>query len=145
MAYGSRREELDDDLSDYISARKRKKINFKKIFSFSAEMKPYKEEKLEMTVQAVENSAAAAKLEKEYEFEKAGWFGGFLASIGLKKKESPKEEFPAEDPMFDDMRSLAKISMMVMRNLPQPVLADFKETPEFAKFKEILKKHNLIR
>ena len=144
MAHGSRREELDDDLSDYISARKRKKINFKKIFAFSAEMRPYKEEKLEMTVKAVENSTAAAKLEKEYESEKAGWFGGLLASIGLKKKEAPKEEF-VEEPMIEDLRSMAKISMMVMRNLPQPVLADFKETPEFIKFKEILKKHNLIK
>lgn len=145
MAHGSRREELDDDLSNYISARKRKKFNFRKIFAFSAEMKPYKEEKLEMTVKAVEDSNAAAKLEKEYEAEKAGWFGGLLASIGLKKKAAPKEEFPAEDPMVEDLRSMAKISMMVMRNLPQPVLADFKETPEFIKFKEILKKHSLIK
>ena len=144
MTYSARREELEEDLSDYISARKRKKINFKKIFAFSAEMRPYKEEKLEMTVKAVENSTAAAKLEKEYESEKAGWFGGLLASIGLKKKEAPKEEF-VEEPMIEDLRSMAKISMMVMRNLPQPVLADFKETPEFIKFKEILKKHNLIK
>lgn len=144
MADGSRREELADDLSSYIASRKRKKLNFKKLFAFSAEVKPYKEEKLEMAVKSIEDSEAAAKLEKEYEAEKAGWFGSLLASIGLKKKELPKEE-PAEEPALEDLREIAKISMIVMRNLPSPVLAEFKDTPEFAKFKEILKRHNLIK
>jgi hypothetical protein len=140
----SRREEMADDLSSYIATRKRKKMSFRKLFSLSAEVRPYKEEKLEVAIKSVEDSSAAAKLEKEYEAEKAGWFGGLLASIGLKKKELPKEE-PVEDPMEEDMKELAKISMMVIRNLPSPVLAEFKDTSEFAKFKEILKRHNLIK
>ncbi len=49
------------------------------------------------------------------------------------------------EPALQELRDLAQISLGVIRQLPDEELKLFKQSPEFAKLKEILKKHHLIR
>ena len=45
----------------------------------------------------------------------------------------------------DDMKNIAKISADILKRMDPQKLEEFKKTPDFGKFKEILKKHNMIR
>ena len=55
------------------------------------------------------------------------------------KKEEKKEEVKS------DMKDIAKISADILKKLDQKKLEEFKKTPDFIKFKEILRKHNMIK
>ncbi len=57
--------------------------------------------------------------------------------------EASKEEKGKE--VKDDMKNIAKISTDILKKLDPKKLEEFKKTPDFIKFKEILKKHSMIK
>ena len=61
----------------------------------------------------------------------------------LWSKPQPLEKKENEAPT--ELKELAKISLGVIRQLSDEELKLFKQSPEFEKIKEILKKHELIR
>jgi len=65
--------------------------------------------------------------------------GSAMAEQTLQPKEDRREEVKS------DMKDIAKISADILKKLDQKKLEEFKKTPDFIKFKEILRKHNMIR
>lgn len=55
-----------------------------------------------------------------------------------------RTEMQAKDAV-NDMKEIARISLKMIKDLPDDVLRTFKESPEFSRLKTILKKHDLIK
>ncbi|MEM4282367.1 MAG: hypothetical protein QXU88_02485 [Candidatus Woesearchaeota archaeon] len=144
-----RRAELEEELEAYLAARKRRGFNFKELFApapsrITSKMPVEtvaKEERLTQASKAAATAEAAESLAKEYESEKKGFFEKLLERLGLKRKEP---EIISEPPN-QDIKELARICFSVVKKLPPEELKGFKESEDFAKFKEILKRHNLIK
>jgi hypothetical protein len=67
---------------------------------------------------------------------------------GVPESSQMAEQPPKEDKREEvksDMKNIAKISADILKKLDPKKLEEFKKTPDFDKFKEILKKHNMIR
>lgn len=47
--------------------------------------------------------------------------------------------------LLEDMKEIAKIALIAIKELPDAELAAFKKGPDFERLKELLKKHRLIR
>ena len=71
-----------------------------------------------------------------------------LLSIFI-KQERMMEELPVEpeqrDEAQEDFRELARLFLRTLERLPAPELEKFKQTSEFGNFKEILRKHKVIK
>jgi hypothetical protein len=103
-------------------------------------------EKEEAEAQEEEDS----ELEEEYDegAREKGIIGRFIDRLFVSTKESDEEQ--AEDVMetvdkFDDLKKVAEISTKVMKMLPKDKLNELKSSDDFKNFKEILKKHDLIK
>lgn len=96
-----------------------------------------------------EEEKAEEELEEEYqeEVKKESWISNLIAKIFVKSREEEELEEAsdelAED--FQDMKTIAAISTKVMKMLPPEKMKEFKEGEDFAKFKEILRKRELIK
>jgi hypothetical protein len=96
--------------------------------------------------------------------ERRGLFTGLATFLGLKAKSAPdyEEEIVGGAPedsqisqtteapktgteVKSDMKDIAKISADILKKLDPKKLEEFKKTQDFEKFKEILKRHNMIR
>lgn len=80
--------------------------------------------------------------------EKRGFFKQLMAFF-VKQEQILEEvqEAPPEkvEEAKEDLRELAKLFLKTLERLPDDELKEFKETPEFIKFKDILRKHKVIK
>ncbi len=72
-----------------------------------------------------------------------------LLALFIKEHEIMQEvpEMPIEkvDEAKNDLKDLAKLFLKTLERLPEAELTEFKEAPEFVKFKDILRKHQVIK
>jgi hypothetical protein len=149
------RGEFEKEMDQYIAQRR--KANF----TFSLFGKKPKQVKMEPAmppeVQKYDESSPAEPLETipgEEMPAKKGMFTRLLESVGLVASEEKKpESIPAaevehmlvKDELMQDTKEIAKIALAAIKHLPAETLSAFKSGPEFARLKELLKKHQLIK
>jgi hypothetical protein len=132
------KDEFERDLDEYLGARKRARLDVKKFIKrFIPKPKPKVElhEKVEV-------------YEEEGKPKREGIKKKILDKL-LIKQEPPSEELlrakmQAEDAVAD-MREVAKIALKMIKELPDDHLRKFKDSPDFADLKNLLKKHELIK
>jgi len=152
------RGEFERELEQYI-AQRRKAKGFPRLFGG---FKPKKkmEPELPPEVQKYDETTPAEQPEtlpgdEEYP-EKKGFFTKILEGMGLvsvegaseKPKDVPAEEVQhmlVKDEVSQDFKEVAKIALSVVKQLPPDQLTGFKSSQEFARLKELLKKHQLIK
>ncbi|HSU72605.1 MAG TPA: hypothetical protein VLJ21_02035 [Candidatus Binatia bacterium] len=136
-----RRKQLRRDMDSYLSQRKKGGWSlFKKSEpALHPTVQPYKKE--EPKVEQLQ------PMEQEYESQsKKGWFSGFMNKLfGEETQEMPVEESMPVSDTSADLKELARIALQVMKQMPGDQIRDFKETPDYEKFKNILRKHKLIK
>lgn len=55
-----------------------------------------------------------------------------------------RERMRADDAV-DDMKEMARITLKMIKDLPEETIGKYKQAPEFEKLKALLKKHELIK
>lgn len=120
--------DFENDLDEYLSARKKSSIKgvIQDLFS-------PKEKKVRIPEQVeVYNTG------KEKKFSLKGVF--------TKKSDEQliQSKLEAEEAV-DDMKEIAKVALLAIKQLPDDQLSMFKQGPEFERLKQILKKHSLIK
>ncbi len=194
-----RRKELTRDINRYLASRKRKKIDFKKLFRMPLELKPlftkqaateskkeesYYEKHAEQSsvksffgglkkmfwkkpseeyvaCQSLGTEMPAEQVsEQKHEFEpsyKKGWLKEFIDIF--KSSEEPEyihldenikldlsgTEREDVSMIKDDLKEVAKIALNTLKSLPKNEIESFKKTESFTRFKDILKRYNLIK
>ena len=116
------------------------------------------EPELPPEVQQYDESSPAEAVEPmpgdEEELQQSkGFFTKLFETLGLVTVEGQASEIPQEevqqmlvkDEVSQDMKEIAKIALMVIKQLPPEELSTFKASPEFARLKDLLKKHQLIK
>ncbi|MBI4451255.1 hypothetical protein HY642_04740 [Candidatus Woesearchaeota archaeon] len=134
----SRKQLVNEELERYIASRK-KRTPWTGVFAS-------REKKMEPTVQPYKEEQVS---EEEYEQGK-----GFFAKMAEKLfGEKPAAE-PAQievQPEIDageilsDMKELSRISLSIIKQLPPEQVQELKQTQDFERFKEILRKHKIIK
>ncbi|MFH0978930.1 MAG: hypothetical protein V1837_06555 [Candidatus Woesearchaeota archaeon] len=106
---------------------------------FEAEMEQLEEKEEEIIEHEAKDKEQIAELHAER--SKSIW--GFMGRFRQKEKPNVLQEevFTLEE----DLKSIAKITTNVMRKIPAEELTTYKDGEEFKRFKEILKKRNLIK
>jgi hypothetical protein len=152
--------DFDREMEAYISRRRQSGFlsGVARMFKRGAkpklgpDVKTYNEESPEGKVKPMEQPAANPAPEPAMDEQKsAGWsFGGFLKGIfGPSAPAAPSEsEFasPAPDESFrTDMKELCRITLDLAKQLPPAELKGFKESADFMKMKDILRKHKVIK
>lgn len=146
-----RKRELMNDLDSYLSSRlKKRSADDDDFYSF-------KKKKVE-TVESAESSVVEVQgenLVEEYTDEGPGFFKSLWTSLvgerdsdaDAKKelKEEVLEVKQEESHVKQDIHDLAQISLEILRNTPKDWVKDFKETSKFAQFKDILRRHQVIK
>ena len=134
------KEEFERDLQDYLHARKRARFNIKE--SLQGFLKKITPKRSPETVEMHEEvEVYHEKVEKPVKKE------SILTKIF--KKEPHQEEVlrtkMQADDAVSDMKEISKIALGMIKQLPDEQLREFKESPDFEKLKNILKKHELIK
>lgn len=130
-----RNKQLHRDMDSYLSRRKRD--------SWSGHVgqpvlhpivHPYKKEE----------PMEQAKSPMEQEYEKKGWFSGFMNKLfGEDTETTETVSTVTTTDTSTDLKELARISISVMKKMPGDLVREFKESPDYEAFKSILRKHNL--
>ncbi len=148
------RGEFEKELEQYLAHRRRAKIKFPSLFTTKKKM-PAPE--LPPEIQQYEEGSPAEPLEmmpgEEPELPKPGFMTKLLQTLGLVTTDEKTPEIPQEqvqqmlvkDEVNQDMKEIAKIALLVIKQLPADQMGAFKSSPEFARLKELLKKHQLIK
>jgi hypothetical protein len=72
-----------------------------------------------------------------------------MLALFIKEHEIMQEvpEMPSQkvDEAKSDLKELAKLFLKTLERLPEDELKEFKDAPEFLQFKEILRKHQVIK
>lgn len=148
-----KKNEFNKELSNYIA--KRRKQN-----PFRAPEGIYEPKKQPASVidnhevDKMDEDTTPEELANEYETERKGFFSKLFQKWFGVKEELASEE-PAEqeqisqivekDAVLEDMRTIARIALGLSKQVPPERLSEFKQSQDFAVFKEILKKHGLIK
>lgn len=122
----------------YISQRRKSDWSFDK--PLHPTVRPYKQKTEEPAVEVTESAP------------KKGWFSSMTSKLFGEQPEEA-QDIPAEQVQSQvssgdtssDLKELARISLGVMKQMPGELIHDFKQSPDYDKFKTILKKHNLIK
>lgn len=147
------RGEFEKDLEKYLAHKRKKKWVFPNIFQKLKPKKKMTETQLPPEVQKYEEGTPAEPLELPEEGPSKGFFTNILEKIGIVSVEKKEDSVPAEevqqmlakDDLNQDMKEIAKIALTAIKQLPPEQMAQFKSSPEFARLKELLKKHQLIK
>lgn len=154
------RAEFERELEDYIAQRRRAKIKFPSIFGKAKPKKKMQEAQLPPEIQKYDEATPAEPTETMpgeevlEEGPKKGFVTKMLETLGLvtveekKPEEIPQEEVQkmlAQDDVVQDTKEIAKIALAAIKQLPPEQMSTFKQSTEFARLKELLKKHQLIK
>lgn len=114
--------EFDKELDDYLSGRNRNSITgfVKNIFG--------KKKNVEVPEEV-----------EVYQTEKKSLFSKVF------HKEHKEPEYEHSDETIEDMKEIAKIALIAIKQLPDETLSTFKKGRDFEKLKDILKKYKLIK
>ena len=81
---------------------------------------------------------------------KKGWFTSMVDK--MMGAEEPSEDVPMEQVQTShvgdttaDLKELARISLAVMKRMPGDMISEFKQTSDYDAFKDILRRHKLIK
>ena len=125
--------EFERDMEDYLRARRRPVFDIKKI--------------LDKFVNRPKKVDMPEEVEVYHEKEEPPKKESLL--FKLFKKELPEEEVQRAkmqaDDAVSDMKEVSKITLNMIRQLPDEELKKFKESSDFETMKNILKKHELIK
>ena len=139
------RRELDRDLESYLAARRRKSFDLK---GFFRGLMPKPSEKVEMPTQVEvyeEEAPTPTPSPIVEQKQEAGFLARLFAKDVAKKEEEITHAKIEAEEAITDMKEIAKVSLMIIKQLPDETLHTFKQSTEFARLKEILKKHGLIK
>jgi hypothetical protein len=144
-----RRRQLRREMDSYMSQRSKSEswglFKGKPEPALHPTVHPYKKEgpKVEQ---------APTQMEAEYDQSKKGWFSGFMGKLFGEEAASdvPADHVqssigPSHAETTNDLKEIARISLHVMKQMPGDAIRDFKTTADYEKFKDILRKHKLIR
>jgi len=153
MSDSNRKTELNRDLSSYIASKRKSSFSLKGIFtgsqqsentaSMHPEVKPYESKEEEKEVPSMDDEAVE-ELEEEYAEESKGFFSK-LKGLFKPEKEPEDSEEDVEELANPELKELARITLTVLKKLPGQELREFKNSEDFAKFKDILARNNLIK
>ncbi|MBI4151106.1 hypothetical protein HY492_03195 [Candidatus Woesearchaeota archaeon] len=135
-----RRRQLRRDMDSYLSQRRKSDWSF-----FKPALHP--------TVHPYKNSKEAEPMASEVidEQPKKGWISGMVDKLfGAEdvpedvSEEAVQSQVSSTDATAD-LKEVARISLAVMKRMDGDAIHEFKQTPDYDKFKEILRKHQLIK
>lgn len=166
---------IKNDLDNYLSSRRKKygipgrkpeRSLMSQIFG-KRKKKPVIEEQDELTVKVdpatgkslaplPEEKGESKEVYQEIKPRKKSFISSILSKIGGSKDEVDEQfidEYEEEMEGLDkdlsetreDIKAVAKFATEVMAKLPPNQVDAIKETPEFGKFKEVLKRYELIK
>jgi hypothetical protein len=151
------RGEFEKELDEYIAQRRKAGFKFPNVLkAFARRKKQVNEPKLPPEVQKYDETTPAEpydSLPGEKPEPKPGLFTRLLKGLGVLQTEEKTEDIPAgevkqmlaKDDVLQDTKEIAKIALAAVKQLPEEQLSAFKSGPEFARLKELLKKHQLIK
>lgn len=156
----SSREEFERELEQYIAQRNKGSFSLQKLLKglkpqkkmpeevqLPSEAEEYKEE--EPTPEEQSEQPTEEPAPEEPVPDKKGAVTRLLEKIGLVSKEEPEEEGVKElieqDETKDDLKEVAKITLAIIKQLPEEQLKAFKNSPDFERMKTIFRKHGLIK
>ena len=107
----------------------------------------------EIAQESTQQTNAQEELAKEYETERKGFLGRMMEKWFGAREEIPQEEnsdqqisqIVEKDALTSDIRVVAKIALQLSKQVPPEQLHEFKESNDFILFKDILRKHGLIK
>jgi hypothetical protein len=151
-----RQKEISRDLDSYISSKRKGSGLFgmfskreDEVVSTHPGVKPYDDAPAAETVveAAPPESAPVEAQEMTNEdapvAEKKGWFSKFFSSDDPEQGQETMVSAPPADDA--DLREVARISLAFMRMTDPAALAQIKASQDFEKFKEILRRRNIIK
>jgi hypothetical protein len=128
------RDDFERDMREYISARKRARFNIK---TFLQDILPKMPKKAQPMPEEVEVYTEKPIQEQPKESILTKWFKKETEELTCTKME-------AEDTKTD-LKEMARITLGMIKQLPDQQLKDIKQSSDFEKLKTILKKHDLIK
>jgi len=128
--------EFEKEMEEYIRARKRATFNLKDILKKLIPKKQPDHVELHEEVEVYHEAAQPVKKDS-------------MLTKFFKKEEPANEELmrtrmAAEDAIAD-IKEISKITLNMIRQLPDEQLRQFRQSEDFEKMKVILKKHELIK
>lgn len=126
--------DFDKDLDEYLSERSRKQFFFNMVQTFKSK-KP--DVKLSPDVETYE----AANAVKEDKPQKQGFFSRLFSAENKEFVELHQDVQPTKD----ELKFVAQVALNKIKKMPSEELEVFKVSEEFQKFKEVLKRHELIK
>lgn len=147
------KDEFSQELEDYIGQRTKSRFNIGELFGRLKPKKkmPEKVEGFEMQEEEkiVEEPAEEVINEpEELTTKEKGNVVKFLEKVGLisqEENESKAQQLLEKDETKDDLREVAKITLAVIKQLPEDQMGAFKSSPDFERLKTVLRKHGLIK
>lgn len=134
------KDEISRDLDDYLRARKKSTISITNLLdSINDKIKKFKTSKPKVDMPE-EVEVYDQPIPKE---PKKPFYHKFFNKENV-DEELIRARMQAQD-AIDDIKEISKISLKMIKELPDEHLRKFKESPEFEKLKTILKKHELIK
>ena len=142
-----RQKEITRDLDSYISA-KRKGSGLFGLFGKKSDdgevamhpyVKPYDDEPV---ATVTETKPVETPVDDAPQAEKKGFFSRWFGSEEPQEIQEPVADAPADDA---DLREVARIALGFLRQTDQAALAKIKSSPDFEKFKEILRRRHIIK
>lgn len=131
------KEDFERDLDDYLQARKRARFDIKRFLKQLVPEKQPARVDVPEDVEVYEQQDQPAQQPKGQPFLKKFF-----------KKEDAEElarsNMKAEDAIAD-LKEVSKITLNIIKELPDDNLMHVKQSPDFERLKTILKKHDLIK
>ncbi|MFH1916294.1 MAG: hypothetical protein ABIJ21_03445 [Nanoarchaeota archaeon] len=113
-----------------------------------AEERPMDVEKYEELEEELENIEKKKLSLEEKEMRKEGVMKRFFKFFSIGKQEVEEEMMEEENAapeIADDVKEVLKLSLKWIEMLPSHKMRDFKSSPDFEKYKEVLLKYNVAR
>jgi len=128
--------EFEKDMEEYLRARRRAGFNIKEILKNLFPKKQPDHINLPEEVEVYHEAPPQSKKD------------GMLTKF-FKKEEQPNEDtlraHMQADDAIADLKEISKITLNMIRKLPDEQLKEFRQSTDFEKMKSILKKHDLIK
>ena len=114
--------------------------------SVNSDLEAYNTASPQITPSPVVPETSEAKVSEDYATNASSpnWFSRFASKFSKTEELLPQTETVTEN-SDDDFRELAQISLSSFKRMSSQELNDFKNTEEFSRFKELLRKHNIIK
>ncbi|MDO8661033.1 MAG: hypothetical protein Q7K43_04030, partial [Candidatus Woesearchaeota archaeon] len=146
------RDEFDSEMDSYLAERRKEPLlsailnRKKEVDSEISENSATASNQDTFSSQDIPDSELAsvepAVVVQEVTAPKQGFWSSLWKGVSAKDPEPSITDAPAQSAeLIQDFKSVAKISLIVMKQLPEKELLQLKSSQEFIKFKEILKKH----